>query len=77
MDDESVQRSLMKAALVVNRVLPDVDANLANILKAAHAAADEGADLVVFPEAALTGLINNDDPAHDLPLGQPIPGPRG
>jgi predicted amidohydrolase len=30
---------------------------------------------VVFGEAALTGLINNDDPSHDLPLGQPIPGP--
>jgi N-carbamoylputrescine amidase len=38
-------------------------------------AADAGADLVLFPEAAPTGLINNDVPAHDLPLGQPIPGP--
>lgn len=30
--------------------------------------------MVLFPEAALTGLINNDDPAHDLPLGEAIPG---
>jgi len=65
----------MKAALVVNCVLPDVDANLAAVLNMTKDAADCGADLVVFPEAALTGLINNDDPSHDLPLGQTIPGP--
>jgi N-carbamoylputrescine amidase len=41
----------------------------------AHEAADAGANVVLFPEAALTGLINNDDPAHDISLGQPIPGP--
>ncbi len=65
----------MKAALVVHRVSPDVEANLQSILDAAHAAADAGADLVLFAEAVLTGLINNDDPGHDLPLGQPVPGP--
>jgi len=65
----------MKTALVVNRILPDIDANLAAILNMANEAADKGAELIVFPEAALTGLINNDDPAHDLPLGQAIPGP--
>jgi len=32
-------------------------------------------DLILFPEAAATGLVNNDDPAHDLPFGQSIPGP--
>jgi N-carbamoylputrescine amidase len=32
------------------------------------------ADLVVFPEASLTGLVNNDDPHHDLSLGVRIPG---
>jgi predicted amidohydrolase len=56
-------------------VLQDVDANLAAILNMANEAAGAGAELVVFPEAALTGLTNNDDPAHDLPLGQEIPGP--
>ena len=65
----------MNAALVINRVLPDINANLATILNMANEAADAGANLVVFPEAALTGLINNDEPSHDLPLGQPIPGP--
>jgi N-carbamoylputrescine amidase len=56
-------------------VVPDVAITRTGILSAATAAADAGADLVVFGEAALTGLINNDDPAHDLPLGQRIPGP--
>jgi len=60
----------MRAALVVHHVLPDPRANLAAILTAAQ----EAADLVLFPEAALIGLINNDDPAHDLPLGEAIPG---
>jgi N-carbamoylputrescine amidase len=65
----------VKAALVVNHVCPDVDANMRTILNMASQAADRGAELVLFPEAAPTGLINNDDPAHDLPFGQPIPGP--
>lgn len=65
----------MKAALVVNPILPDIDVNLATIRRMAHDAADARAELVIFGEAALTGLINNDDPSHDLPLGQTIPGP--
>ncbi|MBN2391282.1 MAG: carbon-nitrogen hydrolase family protein [Anaerolineae bacterium] len=62
-------------ALAVSQVSADAAANLETIVKMAHEAADAGADTVLFPEAALTGLINNDDPAHDIPLGQPIPGP--
>jgi len=65
----------MKAALVVNEVTPSPQANLAAIEELAEEAADGHADLVLFPEAAVTGLINNDDPEHDLPLGEPIPGP--
>jgi predicted amidohydrolase len=65
----------MKAALVVHRVLYDIDANLAAIVLMAHEAADAAAELVVFPDAALTGLINSDDASHDLPLGQEVPGP--
>ena len=65
----------MKVALVVNRVTEDTHANLLSIMDNAHKAADRGADLVLYPEAALTGLINNDDPDHDLLLGEPIPGP--
>jgi len=65
----------MKAALAVNRVTLDIDVNLKTIMHMTNEAADDEADLVVFAEAALTGLINDDDPPHDLPLGQPIPGP--
>jgi N-carbamoylputrescine amidase len=65
----------MNAALVVLPLTADVAANQAAMTRYAHAVADAGADLVLFPEAALTGLINDDVPAHDLPLGQPVPGP--
>jgi len=61
-------------ALAVNRVSLDAAANLDVMVRMAHASADAGAEVVLFPEAALTGLINDDDPARDLPLGQPIPG---
>jgi predicted amidohydrolase len=64
----------MKAALVVNLVTPNVSANLAAILDKIAEAAAQGAELVVFPEAALTGLINDDQPEQDLPLGHEIPG---
>ncbi len=65
----------LRAAMIVNRVGSDVNANLTKMLRMASEAAKRGAELVLFPEAALTGLINDDDPIHDLPLGQPIPGP--
>lgn len=65
----------MKAALIVHRVFPDTNRNLATIATMTHEAADAGAELVVVSEAALTGFTQNDDPAHDLPLGQTIPGP--
>jgi N-carbamoylputrescine amidase len=65
----------MKIALAVPRVKADLDSNLATVEMMAVQAARKGAGIVLFPEAVLTGLINNDDPAHDLPLGQVIPGP--
>ncbi len=65
----------MRAALIAHRVLPDVEANLSEILRWIEKAARSGADLIVFSEAALTGLINTDEPAVDLLLGQTIPGP--
>ncbi len=65
----------MKVALAVNRVLPDIDSNLATIIGMANKAADNRADLVIFPEAAVTGLINNGDFSHDVALAQTIPGP--
>jgi len=65
----------MKAALIVLEVGPALEANVAAMEARVCEAAEAGADLVLFPEAAATGLINDDHPAHDLPLGQPIPGP--
>jgi len=62
-------------ALAVNRISLDVVANLKTMVRMARTAADAGAAVVLFPEAALTGLINNDDPVHDLPLAEPVPGP--
>lgn len=64
----------MKLALAVNYVGNDVSDNVRQMLALAEEAADAGAELVLFPEAATTGLINNDVPEHDLPLGVPIPG---
>jgi predicted amidohydrolase len=64
----------MKAALAVNLVTPNSGANLAAILDMIAEAAGQGAELILFPEAALTGLINDDDPAQDLSLGEEIPG---
>ena len=66
----------MKAALAVLEVVRDPDANLREILTTTHRAADADADLVLFGEGMLTGLVNRDDPDHDLPLGRPVPGPE-
>ncbi len=65
----------MRVALIVPRLTADTAKNLATIEQMAGHAASSGAHLLVFPEAVLTGLINNDDPAHDIQLGQAIPGP--
>jgi predicted amidohydrolase len=64
----------MRAALIVHRVIRDVEANLGAILRGVYQASLAGADLVLFAEAALTGLINDDRPPSDLPLGVEVPG---
>jgi len=64
-----------RVACAANMVTADVAANLRRIEDMASDAAARGAKLVLYPETALTGLINTDNPAHDLPLGQTIPGP--
>jgi len=63
----------MKATLVVVRVTENIETNFRHIVEAIHECPDD-TDLVLFPEAAITGLINNDDLLHDLPLGLSIPG---
>jgi len=64
----------VRAALVVIRLTTDHGANLEAALDGLARAARAHARLALLPEAAFTGLANNDDPEHDLPLGQPIPG---
>jgi predicted amidohydrolase len=66
---------MSRAALMVPRVVADPAANLATMERMAVEAVSSGAELLLFPEAVLTGLSNNDNPAHDLPLGETIPGP--
>ncbi len=55
----------LKIALAqINFLVGNIDANVNNIIKAAHHARDElGADLIVFPELTITGY-----PAEDLLL---------
>ena len=65
----------MRVALAVPRVLADWHINLATMQKMIAAAAHAGAQLIIFSEAAVTGFVNIGDPAYDLALGQPIPGP--
>ena len=65
----------MKVALAIIRVAGNKVQNLSAMLEAIHEAAKNKADLVVFGEAVLTGLINNDDPTHDIRIGEPVPGP--
>ena len=60
--------------MAVPRLVRDAGSNCDKIISMIGQAAAQRAELVLFPEAVLTGLINNDDPGHDLPLGQEVPG---
>jgi N-carbamoylputrescine amidase len=66
---------LMRMALGVHRVAADPAANLATLNAMALEAAANGAELVVFSEASLTGFIGTGDPSHDRRLAETIPGP--
>lgn len=65
----------MKIALVVHTVTSNTVRNILSMEHRIQEAAASGAGLVLFAETAITGLVNNDCPEHDWPLGQPIPGP--
>lgn len=69
-----MSRIRTRIALVVHRIGDLVDVNFQNIIRFINKATDKKADLVLFSESALTGLINNGDPIHDLSLGVEIPG---
>ncbi|HAN86083.1 MAG TPA: carbon-nitrogen hydrolase family protein, partial [Firmicutes bacterium] len=65
----------MRVGLAVIRVTQDYGINVDSMVELIREAAREGADLVLFGEAAPTGLINNDDPTHDMAIAQPIIAP--
>jgi predicted amidohydrolase len=65
----------VRAALGVFPTGPDRRENLAKMTGLCDRAAGHGADLVVFCEAAVTGFAGNGNHAHDLGLGEPVPGP--
>lgn len=62
------------AAVQMDCVLADKQANLANIRTRLREASGQGAQLVVFPECALTGYCF-ESKQEALPLAEPIPGP--
>ena len=64
----------MRVALAVTKATQDKGKNLEEMLEQIRKAARHKASLVLFGEAAPTGLINNDDPVHDVVIAEPIPG---
>jgi predicted amidohydrolase len=66
----------MKAAIISNLVTTDFQANQSRMLKPAKVAVKRGAELVLFPEAAATGLVNTGVPTADFEIAEPVPGPR-
>ena len=65
----------MKVAVVQMDIkISDKAHNLGRILDRLEAAAKEGANLVVFPECALTGYCF-EAPEDALPVAEPVPGP--
>ena len=69
----------MKIALVQHRVSDDFDATLEKGVRAVRAAAERGADLVVFPELSFTPFVPQvrlqERSASRADLAEPIPGP--
>lgn len=65
----------MRIALAVPQLQARWQDNLARIRAMTRAAARDGAQFVVFSEAALTGFVNTGDPVSDLALGHTVPGP--
>jgi predicted amidohydrolase len=67
-------RTIRVAGVQMNPMLADVAGNLGRCLQLLHAAAVDGAQLIVFPEAAISGYV-----FHSLdeasPFSETIPGP--
>ncbi|MBN2857447.1 MAG: carbon-nitrogen hydrolase family protein [Candidatus Delongbacteria bacterium] len=63
-------------ALCVNNILYDISENIRSMISMIREASLNGAKCVVFSEAAFTGLVNNDDPSHDLALSFSLDDPE-
>lgn len=69
-----MRETIRVAGVQMNPKLGQKERNLHKIIESIHAAAHAGADLVVFPECALTGYCFAD--LHEaLQMAEPIPGP--
>jgi predicted amidohydrolase len=66
----------MRVAIISNRVTSDYQDNNQNMLNLAAKAVDDEAQLILFPEAAATGLVSLGDVAADLRIAESVPGPR-
>ncbi|TXT57883.1 MAG: hypothetical protein BAJATHORv1_10591 [Candidatus Thorarchaeota archaeon] len=66
----------MKVAVISNLVTSDITKNQERMLRLAQDAVNMDAEMVIFPEAAATGLVINGKAGHDYPLTESIPGPR-
>lgn len=62
----------MKVALVVNKIKSNMQENIKDILDYIKKAKEQNVDLVVFPEAAITGLCLTDNPLVDINFGLSI-----
>lgn len=58
----------MKFAVVTPIIEENILTNLEKIKHFTLMASANNADFIIFPEAVLTGLINNDNPEHDFQL---------
>lgn len=63
-------------AIVSNLVTGDIKKNQNRILQLATKAVDSGAEFILFPETAATGLIISGNPERDFTIAETIPGLR-
>ena len=64
----------MKVAMAIPKVFKNIDKNKNKIIKFISEAAEKNADLILFPEVAITGLQDKNDYKYDLTLCEEING---
>ncbi len=58
----------MKIGLCVFELSKSINENMSQVIEVLHEVKDNGAELVVFPETCLTGLVNSGDYDSDINL---------